>query len=131
VTLELRYEGNGAIFSCDKMMVKLEDLRRTKVHGSGLELLDVMWAIRDRDCQDPCDKVYVALGMATDIHEDNIVPDYNKTYVEVYMDVVRFCISGPKPSLDFLSEVWRPQSRMTSQNMLEFEVPSWVPAWTK
>jgi hypothetical protein len=108
-------------------MINFDNLRRDKECGSAVNLLDVMPLMRDRDCKDPRDKVYAALGMAMDVYGDQIVPDYTKRYVDIYIDVARSCISGPRPRLAFLSHVIRPSSCMTSKEKLDFEVPSWVP----
>lgn len=41
-------------------------------------------------CQDPRDKVYALLGLASDCRGGASVPDYSKTTFEVYWDVMWF-----------------------------------------
>ena len=41
---------------------------------------------------DPRDRAYSALGLATDLTSDAIVPDYNKSVAAVYMEMAQFLI---------------------------------------
>jgi hypothetical protein len=96
-----------------------------------MPLLRVLRLIRAYDCEDPRDKLYAALGMAMDVNEDDIVPDYTKSPSAVYSDIVDFYITkSDGRSLDFLGDVWRsaPGTAFEYQHMSA--LPFWVPDWT-
>jgi hypothetical protein len=96
------------------------------------QLLDLMWELKDCLCTDGRDKVFAALGHATDVSASSISVDYTKELVDLYTDVARFAlghdeigfsvfeavfISAPDSKDHFLSDVLFPP------------LPSWVPDW--
>jgi hypothetical protein len=91
-------------------------------------LLIVLSRLLKFECQNPRDRVYAALGMATDVHDGRLIPDYTKTCAEVYVDVVRWCLTdmenGP---LDFLGHVVRSTEGM--RYIFPGDLPTWVPDW--
>ena len=74
------------------------------------------YAVRSLNATDPRDKIYGLLGLATDSGQLGILPDYEKTIIEVYNDTSRKLIATGETSI--LS--WCQQStRMEG-------LPSWV-----
>jgi hypothetical protein len=73
----------------DGMAMCLEVFRNDRETGSNISLLGVLRLIRGCDCEDPHDKLYAALEMAMDVNENDIVPDYTKSPVAVYCDIVK------------------------------------------
>ena len=130
--LWIRYAKNDHNFNPDdRFMTDLDDLRGTREYGTNIKLLRLLHLMRMYECEDPHDKVYAALGMAMDVHENDIIPDYTKTCAEVYTDVAKFCISNPSNQpFDFLSYA----VRSAPGTSLEFDhnplLPSWIPDWT-
>ncbi|RMZ73052.1 heterokaryon incompatibility [Pyrenophora seminiperda CCB06] len=115
----------------DSMAMRLDNFRKDREEGANIGLLRVLRLIRAYDCQDPRDKLYAALGMAMDVYEDEIVPDYTKSSSAVYSDVVRFCIDKSNGhSLDFLGEVWRSAPGTGFEHQHDRTLPSWTPDWT-
>ena len=92
-----------------------------------MRLLSVLETIRNFECEDPRDKVYASIGMAADVSELDILPDYAKSVEEVYADVVRFVLSRQgSHSLDFLGPVIRPSSLPCAT---PDGLPTWLPDW--
>ncbi|KAH6673235.1 heterokaryon incompatibility protein-domain-containing protein [Halenospora varia] len=105
----------------------LEDLRGNREVGAYTSLFDVLEVLRSLECRDPRDSVYAALGIATDISDSDIIPDYTKSVKDVYLEVVKFYLSKPPPhSLDFLGFVIPPTEVFDSDRQ---NLPSWVPNW--
>jgi hypothetical protein len=103
------YQSSGmSIDFNDGMAIRLDLFRKDREASSNVQLLRVLNLMRAYACEDPRDKVYAALGMAMDVNEDDIIPDYRRTCLEVYIDVVRFFISEMNNCpLDFLGEILR------------------------
>ncbi len=104
--------------------------RRQRELGDNIKLQRVLHLMRGFECEDPRDKVYAARGMAMDVLEGDIIPDYRKACSEVYLDVVRFLMSETNsPTLDFLGFVFNLTAEI-SDRQPELVLPSWVPNWT-
>jgi hypothetical protein len=126
------YQSSGmSIDFNDGMTIRLDAFRADREAGANIQLLRILRLIRAYTCEDPRDKVYAALGMAMDVHEDDIIPDYRKPCSEVYTDVVRFFISGlnSRP-FDFLGGIVRSAPGTTFEHQHDSSLPSWVPDWT-
>lgn len=67
--------------------VKLQDQRSRKYDG-GCRLLRLLHDYKDAQCQDPKDKVYGLIGLATDARHFPI--DYKKSLFEIWKDVMEF-----------------------------------------
>lgn len=80
-----------------------------------LRALYVATGMGDLQCKDPKDKIYGLLGMAADVAELGIVPDYSKKPDEVFEQVARSLIGTGH--LDILK--WCRSRRVQS--------PTWVP----
>lgn len=67
-----------------------------------------------------------------DVHEDDLVPDYQKSYRAVCIDVVNLYVSKlDYHTLDFLGGVFRPSSGTVFENVPNtYQLPSWIPDWT-
>jgi hypothetical protein len=115
----------------DGMAARLDHFRKDRELGANITLLRVLRLIRGYDCQDPRDKLYAALGMAMDVNEDDIVPDYTKSFMVVYRDIADFYISKSNDhSLDFLGDVQKSVSGTAFEHQPVGRLPSWVPDWT-
>jgi hypothetical protein len=113
------------------MATRLDQFRKDREVGANIPLLRVLGLIRGYDCEDPRDKLYAALGMAMDVNENDIVPDYTKSPTAVYRDVVDFYISKSNGhSLDFLGDVRRSVPGTAFEFQPLSRLPSWVPDWT-
>lgn len=69
---------------------RYQELRRSLIASDEVVPLgSALLEFRKSKSQDPRDKVYALLGLATDIPENSIVVDYDKPVVEVRKDVLR------------------------------------------
>ena len=126
------YQSSGmSIDFGDGMAIRLDAFRKDREDGANISLLRVLRLIRAYECEDPRDKLYAALGMAMDVYEDDIVPNYTKSSSAVYSDIVRFYISKSNDhSLDVLGEVWRSAPGTAFKHQHDRTLPSWTPDWT-
>jgi hypothetical protein len=85
-----------------------------------LRLRSLLSQTRFSEATDPRDKVYALLGTVK--HNGSIVPNYEKTKAEVFIQTVRALI-GEYEHLDILSNCQYRQRRPG--------IPSWVPDWSK
>jgi Heterokaryon incompatibility protein (HET) len=60
-------------------------------HGHGESLQGLLETFRDSKCSDPRDKIFALLGLAKDCQNDEILPDYSKSIIEVYVEVIYHC----------------------------------------
>ncbi|KAL5624372.1 hypothetical protein BROUX41_004432 [Berkeleyomyces rouxiae] len=88
------------------------------------QLLDVLMSCRHFEATDPRDKVYAALGMVQPSCAKGLFPDYSKSLLEVYTDVVKAHVrsSDYSTKLDFLGADGLPEGGTTG-------LPSWLPDW--
>lgn len=129
------YQSSGmSIDFNDGMTIRLDAFRKDREAGANIQLLRVLRLMRAYECEDPRDKVYAALGMAMDVNENDLIPDYTKACADVYIDVVRFFVSGSdSQTLDFLGDVVRSTPGTAFQGFqheCDSSLPSWVPDWT-
>ncbi|KAL8643480.1 MAG: hypothetical protein Q9226_008341 [Calogaya cf. arnoldii] len=94
-------------------------------------LLVLLKYFRSTQCSEPRDKVYAVLGMPADLsYLCNIIPDYSKSLVDVYTDVVRFSLSQADHGLQVLSHVKHPALHCIGAHGVDLRspgFPSWVP----
>lgn len=86
-----------------------------------LDLQSLIGFSRGFDASDARDKIFALSGLATDIPEDVLLPDYFLGECQVYRDVATFLLSKYK-SLDFLDYVRHPTSTETRKDL-----SSWIP----
>jgi len=98
------------------------------VTGKRFELLRLLQGTRELGASLPEDRVYGLLGISSDINLEsttfNIVPDYSKSYPQIYRETTRLIVSCIT-DLDVLGEVVTPIRRVGTG------WPTWVPDWTK
>jgi len=114
------------------LAMRLDQVRlRVQSRESNFKLIEALHVLRTYDHTDPRDKVYAGLGLAVDVPASTIVPDYSKTFDEVYIDVVRFCLghSTPENLLDFLGSVVRPAVDSKCLDFAGEVCPTWTPDW--
>ena len=132
ISMELaKYPGLERMYNFDGSGARLlDDIRIRRQNGKRLELLSLLQQMRSYDCTDKKDKVYAALGFASNVPAGGIVPDYTKSIEEVYTDVVRFSLTMPPlHRLDFLGYVMRTAEESTRLRNLDESMPTWLPDW--
>jgi hypothetical protein len=99
----------------------------SKVQPINSTLMDVLSRFRNTYSTDPRDKIYGLLGLATDGQE--IIPDYNKSVQDVYLEVVQKQIEKEQ-NLDMITQsLWPlgPEPTDDSPSSNRTEIPSWLP----
>ena len=122
--------------------------RPVKTEGKELERLSSLEALVSTllsfEASDPRDTIYALLSIAKGNACSPILPDYNKTDIEVYRDFTRFCIDA-SGSLDIICRHWAPITSKQSATLkpvrikrkkkknptLNARMPSWVPLLTE
>jgi hypothetical protein len=108
----------------ERPLVNFLEIERTRFQkytaSNGIESLVIGW--RNSRATDPRDKIYGLLGLAADVEDGDIVPDYHKSAEQVYLDFAHFIITKRK-HLDIISEGCG-QSHSVFNSL-----PSWVPDW--
>lgn len=95
--------------------------------------LEIIYMLSHQQCKDPRDKVYAAISLV-DTHRKIIVPDYQKSVLEVYLDVVQYCLQNsnhPCGTLDFLGYASSSSSRelLRLSSSSRTSIPGWIPDW--
>lgn len=112
------------------MAARLDGFRSDREIGAHMGLLRVLQHVRAYTCHDPRDKVFASLGMAADVGDADLLPNYGKHVSEVYDDVTRFVFSSTtRSSLDFLGYVLRHAEGSQIVQHQTQKLPSWVPDW--
>ncbi|KAH6684557.1 heterokaryon incompatibility protein-domain-containing protein [Halenospora varia] len=88
--------------------------------GEDRSLLYLLSQTYDLQCTNPRDKVYGLLGLASDTHKGEIIPDYNQSCQQIYIEAAKLCISKYR-SLTMLCCVRNPKGLSG--------LPSWIPDW--
>ena len=116
----------GATDSFNKLL-QFRDQRLQHIQKSFLATLQMF---RHTDCFDPRDKVYAPLCVASQDVKQWIRPNYaNKTTLDVYQDVVEYCLAQPGHELDFLGFAKYDKHTQTVEALPDVEciLPSWMP----
>jgi Heterokaryon incompatibility protein (HET) len=110
---------------------KVFSLRAQRQLPNKPEFLELLQQFRHSECKNPRDKVYSLLGLAPDSVRVKITPDYEKTVIEVYLDVVSRSLGQLTPDLDFLGYAMKLSSprRAISKEISHETWPSWIPNW--
>ena len=99
-------QGMSLTFVQGMAAIRLDQFRYNRERGAYIRLFTVLELIRPFECQDPRDKLYASLGLAADLLETDIGPDYTKSVKDVYTDIARFSLSQSESyCLDFLGLV--------------------------
>ena len=106
-----------------KMIEEISRIKRMLVNGTELSILDMLFITTEFEVENPRDKVYGLLGLATSARIRAIKPDYTISPSEVFLNVAFQCLN--EGVLDFLSYV------DSDTNLDTLSVPSWVPHWNK
>ena len=86
-------------------------------------LLTLLQMTRKSESSDLRDKVYAMLSFASDLGQDDIVPDYYKSVEQLYIDVARWALQKYN-NLDLLGHcAHEDDGKVTG-------LPSWVPDWS-
>lgn len=118
-------QGMSLTFIQGMEAIRLDQFRHDRERGAYVRLFTVLELIRPFECQDPRDKLYASLGLAADVSEMDIAPDYTKSIEGVYADIARFTLSQSECyCLDFLGLVV--QFREELGGTLS-DLPTWVP----
>ena len=117
----------------NKSFPRIDALRDIRTRKQSVDFLELLRIFRPTQCSDPRDKVYAAIGLAAAEARQQIVPTYDISPVEVYLQIVHFILKQPGHELDFLGYAMNvPSSRSDQQhvnNRLN-ALPSWVPNWS-
>ena len=117
----------GATQSFEKLL-QFRDQRIQ--HTQSPSFLTTLQMFRHTECSDPRDKVYAPLCVAPEDVRQWIRPDYgNKTTLDVYEDVVQYCLTQPGHELDFLGFAKYDRQTQTIDILegLKSTLPSWMP----
>jgi hypothetical protein len=108
-----------------RVFASLENISNSSRDSGKLsDIISLLVNHRELRTSDPRDFVYSFWGLANDIN-GIWSPDYSKTPVEVFVDIVRHSILTYK-SLDIICHHWAPwQSRLPSW------IPQFFPAWDR
>jgi hypothetical protein len=118
-------QGMSLSFPQGVTVMILDQFRHDRECGAYVQLFRVLEVIRPFACKDPLDKLYASLGLAADISETDISPDYTKSVESVYTDIARFFLSQSKLyCLDFLGLAVRCSEELGGTSS---DLPSWVP----
>ena len=116
----------GATITVEKLM----HYREQRIQQAEHPFLSILQMFRHAECTDPRDKVYAPLCVASLDVRRYIRPDYgNKTALDVYTEVVQYCLTQPEHELDFLgfSKYEKKAQVANTPRGGTSPWPSWVP----
>lgn len=124
--------GSGSLQGLGHTSVCLIDrLRRSRTGPSPPILLSMLDSTRETCATDPRDKVFALYGLISpdEASETRLLPNYNKSCVQVYTDVAIYYLTKYK-MLAFLQRVpWTLPQNGGYGGITG--LPSWVPDWSK
>jgi len=112
--------GRKAIHTRLEQLLDLDGMRKS-YQTKKLDIFSLLAKYGDQRTTDPRDKVFALLGLATDDSSGTLLPDYAKSWEEVYIETARHIIKRNR-TLTILSMAGAFSERST-------ELPSWVPDW--
>lgn len=98
-----------------------------------LTFINILENTRYARSSDPRDKVFAFVSLANDLEVGDIVVDYQRDLMEVYIDVLRHSLRVT-PDLRILSHVCRSDPRSRHPWLRETvhpELPTWLPDWSR
>lgn len=124
-------------FAIDNIIMLDLNLSSRATGGRTMRLFHLLPDSRRFIAADPRDKVYAVSGLASDASSSRFLePDYSKSQLEVYCDVVRHFMETSKyiHKLDFLcyagAEIY-PEDATNERAVQVSTWPSWLPDWSK
>ncbi|KAF2107524.1 heterokaryon incompatibility protein-domain-containing protein [Lophiotrema nucula] len=119
---ESGFEKTFALANLAKKRRVLQKRSMKAAKQNDFPLLDILATMRHHKASDPHDKVYAAIGFATDIPEDAPIPiDYRKSFSEMLRDVALTCLHQESHQLRFLG---------FAGLLGTWHMPaSWIPDW--
>lgn len=81
-----------------QFLAQMRDMRQS---GKALSLYDLLWTTASKGSTNPRDRIYALLGIANSRDREALIPDYDKSVAEVFMDMTRHLVLSP-PFLDTL-----------------------------
>jgi hypothetical protein len=113
-----------------KAVISLGQFRERRVNIETSSLLDVLHYFRHTQCQDPIDKVYAPLCLAQKDAFEAISPWCRRgSTFEVYMSVVKYCLTKRGHELDFLGYTMWASGMAVPDLDGDCTWPSWLPNW--
>ena len=111
-----------------ELCAKLFRFRQRRVVNGITSLPEVLHLFRHAECEDPRDKVYVPLRVAPDDVRQQIRPDYGKSILDVYGEVVRYHLAQSDHKLDFIGNILYREDAQTVRTPegVTSVLPSWV-----
>lgn len=109
--------------------------RRRRWKGHKAPLIDLISEIKQTECSDPRDKVYAIIGQASDVTSGDILVDYNRSILDVYLDVAKFALFRANVApFEALGHVYIPADACDElhpdySTLQTPAVPSWIPDW--
>jgi hypothetical protein len=122
----------AAVIGFGGSVAAMNDFRLSREDQKPKNVLELLTSIRRTRSTDPRDKVYAVRGLANDLSETDLVPDYSKSIKEVYQDVVQFALSSVNNGLDVLGYAFHPAPDATNHFLSDIQqprLPSWMPDW--
>ena len=93
------------------------------------QLLVLLRTSRTSFGTDPRDKVFAARPHAVDMSSDDVVVDYRKPLLDVYVDVARYFLATGGIGLEILGDVRTDQESIPCSCKDDDALPSWLPNW--
>jgi hypothetical protein len=103
--------------------------QKRQTFKEGLNLVEVVNALRRYDASDPRDKIYAGIGMAADLAPGTVKVDYRLSVAEVYIEFVRHVIEKDQ-NLDILAYASEPAPTPQGMSSIMEQIPSWCPDWS-
>ena len=80
------------------ILAQMRDMRQS---GKALPLYDLLQTTASKGSTNAKDRIYALLGIANTRDQETLLPDYNKSVAEVFMEMTRHLVLSP-PFLDTL-----------------------------
>jgi hypothetical protein len=101
--------------------IRMAQCRRINLTDPGYTLLELLNQHRDCEATNPRDKLYGILGLAGDVEDISIMPDYTATPENIFIDLFKKHVTATG-SLDMICACRHPRK--------SGDLPSWVPDWS-
>ena len=113
-----------------KYATLLDELWIKRGQNIPIPFLSCLQSLRMCASTDPRDKVYAAMGFASDLMDATLAPDYTKTVEEVYTDVATLFLSrSDGHQLDFLGHTVNRAGSSETIGPFDEDFLTWLPDW--